>query len=237
MTNVVLFEGADGSGKSLGIKLLKDILVSKGKRVLVTGALDYELAKTSSLYDPETMTLGLTNDELCDKTAESAEEAARYYTSVRNLIAQKIVDLSLTDEYDYILVDRWTTSSYCYQGDFDFINESNKILHTVNGKVLSLLIHAETDVIVDRLLKKKEQINQLDKYELIALEEREKLGYSYNDSVSYTTCFYRDSTLNPNAEHGVFINSYVEASEDACIEMYGKHLYDYVIKKLNKSPV
>jgi len=102
---IIDIEGTDGSGKKTQTKMLYDFLVSKGYRCLMVSFPNYE----SNSSAPVKMYLG-------GELGDSADCLDGYQTSslfaVDRLATMKQINV---DDYDYVLMDRYTPSNMIHQ--------------------------------------------------------------------------------------------------------------------------
>lgn len=114
----IVFEGIDGCGKSTQIKLLKEYLEGRGKKVFLT------CEPTSSL------TGGMLRDALCGVTKKTPCEMAAMFVLDRifhNVDPVKGIEKMLSEGYD-VICDRYYYSSLAYQGsetDFGWVRDIN----------------------------------------------------------------------------------------------------------------
>ncbi len=105
MSQVIAFEGIDGSGKTLQAELLKDTLVAKGLRVLCMSFPVYD-----SFFGRE---CGLILSGRGDVRADELDpKSMSLWYALDRWQAMKTVDM---DAYDYVLLNRFTLSNVVYQ--------------------------------------------------------------------------------------------------------------------------
>jgi len=151
----IAFEGITGSGKKTHIKLLAEILRTKGKEVVILGFPDYEsqIARLTKRIDFDPFTLSLL----------FAADRARHQERIKNFLERGTV----------ILVDRYSYSNFAYQSvkgvPLEWLMEIEKNLIKPDMVIL-------VDVPVDTSMKRVQQssIEDFTKREIIERLQRER---------------------------------------------------------------
>ena len=127
---IISFEGIEGVGKSTQIDLLHDYLLNAGKSVK-------KFREPGSTIPSEKIRNILLDANL---TLASQTELLLMYASRSELVANEI----LSNQYDYILLDRYFDASMAYQGygrnlDKDFINSLKTFINAPDPDLTILL--------------------------------------------------------------------------------------------------
>ena len=127
---IISFEGIEGVGKSTQIDLLHDHLLDLGKSVK-------KFREPGSTIPSEKIRNILLDANL---TLTSETELLLMYASRSELVANEI----LTNEYDFILLDRYFDASMAYQGygrnlDKEFINSLKAFINAPDPDLTILL--------------------------------------------------------------------------------------------------
>jgi dTMP kinase len=139
---LISFEGIDGSGKSSNINFVTELLVARGIRVTSTR----EPGGTPLGEKIRAMTL---NDSMHIET-----EALLMFASRREHLAQ-VIEPALT-RGDYVLTDRFTDSSFAFQGggrklSLEKLNTLENFVHPNLQPDLTFLFDVPTDVAQARM--------------------------------------------------------------------------------------
>ena len=147
----ITFEGADGSGKTTQLKMLKDYLESKGFEVVETrepGAGDVGTQIRNILLHSDSNI-----SEKCEMFLFLADRANHIETFIKpNLKAGKIV-----------LCDRYIDSTIAYQGygrgqNIDLLKKLNEIVAGTLKPDLTLLYDVSTQTAMERVGKEKDRM-------------------------------------------------------------------------------
>ena len=127
---IISFEGIEGVGKSTQIDLLHDHLLDSGKSVK-------KFREPGSTIPSEKIRNILLDANL---TLSSETELLLMYASRSELVANEI----LSNEYDFILLDRYFDASMAYQGygrnlDKEFINSLKAFINAPDPDLTILL--------------------------------------------------------------------------------------------------
>ena len=127
---IISFEGIEGVGKSTQIDLLHGYLLNEGKSVK-------KFREPGSTIPSEKIRNILLDTSL---TLTSQTELLLMYASRSELVASEI----LSNEYDFILLDRYFDASMAYQGygrnlDKDFINSLKTFINAPDPDLTILL--------------------------------------------------------------------------------------------------
>ena len=127
---IISFEGIEGVGKSTQIDLLHDYLLNAGKSVK-------KFREPGSTIPSEKIRNILLDANL---TLTSQTELLLMYASRSELVANEI----LSNEHDFILLDRYFDASMAYQGygrnlDKDFINSLKTFINAPDPDLTILL--------------------------------------------------------------------------------------------------
>jgi len=127
---IISFEGIEGVGKSTQIDLLHDYLLNSGKSVK-------KFREPGSTIPSEKIRNILLDANL---TLTSQTELLLMYASRSELVATEI----LTNQHDFILLDRYFDASMAYQGygrnlDKDFINSLRTFINAPEPDLTILL--------------------------------------------------------------------------------------------------
>ncbi len=162
----ITFEGADGSGKTTQLNLIKNFLEEKGFEVVVTrepGALDLgkKIREILLHYD------GVVADR-CELFLFLADRAQHVETFIKPNIEQGKI----------VLCDRHTDSTVAYQGygrgqDVKLLKDLNKLAVNNLTPDLTLLFDVSTEVAQQRVG------NEKDRMEAIGLEFHKKVRNGY----------------------------------------------------------
>ena len=127
---IISFEGIEGVGKSTQIDLLHDYLLNEGKSVK-------KFREPGSTIPSEKIRNILLDANI---TLTSQTELLLMYASRSELVANEI----LSNQYDFILLDRYFDASMAYQGygrnlDKDFINSLKTFINAPDPDLTILL--------------------------------------------------------------------------------------------------
>ena len=127
---IISFEGIEGVGKSTQIDLLHDYLLNAGKTVK-------KFREPGSTIPSEKIRNILLDAKV---TLTSETELLLMYASRSELVANEI----LSNQYDFILLDRYFDASMAYQGygrnlDKDFINSLKTFINAPDPDLTILL--------------------------------------------------------------------------------------------------
>jgi len=149
----ITFEGADGSGKTTQIEMVKKYLETKGIKCVLTrepggSALGTKLREILLHYDGEV-------DSLCELLLYMADRAQHVKT---------VILPALNDGFT-VLCDRYTDSSVAYQGyarglDIERIISLNKIATDGVDPDLTIVFDVETEVAMKRVGDVKDRLEQ-----------------------------------------------------------------------------
>ena len=162
----ITFEGADGSGKTTQIELIKKYLEEQGKKVLLTrepggSDLGNKIRDILLHYDGEV-------DSLCELLLYMADRAQHV----------KKVILPALEEGKIVLCDRYIDSSVSYQGyarglDIERIIKLNTIATDGLEPDLTIVFDVETQTAIERVGEIKDRLEQE------GIEFHKKLRYGY----------------------------------------------------------
>lgn len=179
-TKLVLFEGIDGSGKSVTMKKVEEELISLGYKV-------------KCFKDPSDSNQELRKFILEVKKKNKFTDMFLYIASRMELI-EDIQNTINSNEYDYILLDRFDWSSYVYQTLNKGLQDTVTICNILdNVKELynlefshKILFNIDLETLEDRLKSR----NQSDLYDEIAINNHKNIICKYNglfDMENYET--------------------------------------------------
>ena len=163
---VITFEGADGSGKTTQIELIKKYLEEQGHEVLLTrepggSNLGNKIREILLHYDGEV-------DSLCELLLYMADRAQHV----------KKVILPALEAGKIVLCDRYIDSSVSYQGyarglDIERIMKLNTIATDGLEPDLTIVFDVETQTAIERVGEIKDRLEQE------GIEFHKKLRYGY----------------------------------------------------------
>ena len=164
--NFITFEGADGSGKTTQIELIKKYLEEQGHEVLLTrepggSNLGNKIREILLHYDGEV-------DSLCELLLYMADRAQHV----------KKVILPALEAGKIVLCDRYIDSSVSYQGyarglDIERIMKLNTIATDGLEPDLTIVFDVETQTAIERVGEIKDRLEQE------GIEFHKKLRYGY----------------------------------------------------------
>jgi len=162
----ITFEGADGSGKTTQIEMIKKYLEEKGYECLLTrepggSNLGNKIREILLHYDGEV-------DSLCELLLYMADRAQHVNTIIRPALERGQI----------VLCDRYTDSSVAYQGyarglDVEKIIELNKIATENLEPDLTIVFDVETETAIKRVGEIKDRLEQ----EGIEFHKKLRKGY------------------------------------------------------------
>ncbi len=162
----VTFEGADGSGKTTQIEMIKKYLEEKGYECFLTrepggSALGNKIREILLHYDGEV-------DSLCELLLYMADRAQHVNTVIRPALERGQI----------VLCDRYTDSSVAYQGyarglDVERIIKLNKIATEDLEPDLTIVFDVETEIAIKRVGEIKDRLEQ----EGIEFHKKLRKGY------------------------------------------------------------
>ena len=162
----ITFEGADGSGKTTQIEMIKKYLEGKGYECLLTrepggSNLGNKIREILLHYDGEV-------DSLCELLLYMADRAQHVNTVIRPALERGQI----------VLCDRYTDSSVAYQGyarglDVERIIKLNKIATENLDPDLTVVFDVETETAIKRVGEIKDRLEQ----EGIEFHKKLRCGY------------------------------------------------------------
>ncbi|HHW19859.1 dTMP kinase [Thermodesulfovibrio thiophilus] len=181
----ITFEGIEGSGKTTQIKLLGERLKKQGLKVLTTyepGDTDVGQKIRNILLEPE-----INIDPLCELILYFADRVQHVNEKIKPYLEAGFI----------VICDRFTDSTVAYQGyargvSIDIIKELNRILFNEFKPDLTILL--DLPVIIG--LKRNQQINKTDRFELedLAFHDRVREGYLKLAEIEPERFFILDAT-------------------------------------------
>lgn len=164
----ITFEGIEGSGKTTQIKLLGERLKKQGLKVLTTyepGDTDVGQKIRNILLEPE-----ININPLCELILYFADRVQHVNEKIKPYLETGFI----------VICDRFTDSTVAYQGyargvSIDIIKELNRILFNEFKPDLTILL--DLPVIIG--LKRNQQINKTDRFELEDLAFHDRVRESY----------------------------------------------------------
>lgn len=181
----ITFEGIEGSGKTTQIKLLGERLKKQGLKVLTTyepGDTDVGQKIRNILLEPE-----INIDPLCELILYFADRVQHVNEKIKPYLETGFI----------VICDRFTDSTVAYQGyargvSIDIIKELNRILFNEFKPDLTILL--DLPVIIG--LKRNQQINKTDRFELedLAFHDRVREGYLKLAEIEPERFFILDAT-------------------------------------------
>ncbi|WP_028844454.1 dTMP kinase [Thermodesulfovibrio thiophilus] len=181
----ITFEGIEGSGKTTQIKLLGERLKKQGLKVLTTyepGDTDVGQKIRNILLEPE-----ININPLCELILYFADRVQHVNEKIKPYLETGFI----------VICDRFTDSTVAYQGyargvSIDIIKELNRILFNEFKPDLTILL--DLPVIIG--LKRNQQINKTDRFELedLAFHDRVREGYLKLAEIEPERFFILDAT-------------------------------------------
>ncbi len=181
----ITFEGIEGSGKTTQIKLLGERLKKQGLKVLTTyepGDTDVGQKIRNILLEPE-----ININPLCELILYFADRVQHVNEKIKPYLEAGFI----------VICDRFTDSTVAYQGyargvSIDIIKELNRILFNEFKPDLTILL--DLPVIIG--LKRNQQINKTDRFELedLAFHDRVREGYLKLAEIEPERFFVLDAT-------------------------------------------
>jgi len=181
----ITFEGIEGSGKTTQIKLLGERLKKQGLKVLTTyepGDTDVGQKIRNILLEPE-----ININPLCELILYFADRVQHVNEKIKPYLEAGFI----------VICDRFTDSTVAYQGyargvSIDIIKELNRILFNEFKPDLTILL--DLPVIIG--LKRNQQINKTDRFELedLAFHDRVREGYLKLAEIEPERFFILDAT-------------------------------------------
>ncbi|HQA03173.1 MAG TPA: dTMP kinase [Thermodesulfovibrio thiophilus] len=164
----ITFEGIEGSGKTTQIKLLGERLKKQGLKVLTTyepGDTDVGQKIRNILLESE-----ININPLCELILYFADRVQHVNEKIKPYLETGFI----------VICDRFTDSTVAYQGyargvSIDIIKELNRILFNEFKPDLTILL--DLPVIIG--LKRNQQINKTDRFELEDLAFHDRVRESY----------------------------------------------------------
>ncbi|HOA82543.1 MAG TPA: dTMP kinase [Thermodesulfovibrio thiophilus] len=181
----ITFEGIEGSGKTTQIKLLGERLKKQGLKVLTTyepGDTDVGQKIRNILLESE-----ININPLCELILYFADRVQHVNEKIKPYLETGFI----------VICDRFTDSTVAYQGyargvSIDIIKELNRILFNEFKPDLTILL--DLPVIIG--LKRNQQINKTDRFELedLAFHDRVREGYLKLAEIEPERFFILDAT-------------------------------------------
>lgn len=181
----ITFEGIEGSGKTTQIKLLGERLKKQGLKVLTTyepGDTDVGQKIRNILLETE-----ININPLCELILYFADRVQHVNEKIKPYLEAGFI----------VICDRFTDSTVAYQGyargvSIDIIKELNRILFNEFKPDLTILL--DLPVIIG--LKRNQQINKTDRFELedLAFHDRVREGYLKLAEIEPERFFILDAT-------------------------------------------
>ena len=163
---IISFEGIEGVGKSTQIDLLHDYLLKAGKSVK-------KFREPGSTIPSEKIRNILLDANL---TLTSQTELLLMYASRSELVANEI----LSNQHDFILLDRYFDASMAYQGygrqlNLSFISSLENLVHPDLQPDLTLILDVPVNIAMGRVYNR----GNLDRFEQedVAFFNRVRAGY------------------------------------------------------------
>lgn len=143
--NVIAFEGLDGSGKDTLIENFAKYLESKGKKVKV-----YHSLKDTGISK-------FVRDNLDNKEIKGMLRTNLFLAELGLLDLQIKADIA-SNEYDYILVNRWLYSTYAYleNGDYDSATVISLAIEKYTEPTYVMFVDASLRTVLTRLAERGE---------------------------------------------------------------------------------
>ena len=154
---IIVFEGIEGSGKSLHINNVASYLKKKGKKII-------KIREPGGSQNSEKIRkLILNNKSNFDKVTDLLLYFASRNENIKNLIIKNVGK-------KIILIDRFIDSTLAYQHygmgiDINFINEINNFL-LKNIKVNFTFLNLVNEKNMKIRLKQRKKLNRYDKFEM-----------------------------------------------------------------------
>lgn len=193
----ISMEGADGSGKSTQIQMLKEYLTKKGYDIVVTrepGGTKISEKIRELILNPEHTEMG-------------KETEMMLYAAARAQLVHEVICPAL-EEGKAVICDRYVDSSVVYQGiareiGIETVYQVNQ--YAIQGLLPELTIHLDLDA-KEGIRRKKNQA-ELDRMELETLEFHNKVAQGYRELAKREPERIKtiDATLSPKQIHAKIV--------------------------------
>lgn len=156
----IVFEGIDGAGKSTQISLLREKLISEGRKVFLTAE------------PTQSVTGGILRDALSGNYERSASELASMFLADRvfhNVNPKCGIKQALEQGFD-VISDRYYYSSFAYQGldsDIDWVMDMNLNCPDILKPDLCIFLDLDADKSKSRIDTNRATVEIFEKTELL----------------------------------------------------------------------
>lgn len=193
MGKFLVIEGMDGAGTTTQTKMLKDYLEKSGRTVIASA-------------EPTKSIIGQEIRKLLAKPIESEQNLltslALCFAADRMQHVHEVINPGLAS-HDFVILDRYTMSSYVYQGihmPTEFVAQIN---HYAPKPDLTIVCDIDANLAHERLSARK---TSKDFYEKLPLLERIRNRYLHFAKISPSPCVVVDASDSVSQVHSHIVH-------------------------------